>query len=279
MIRYRYRVPRLLSGYQVRMGEVEEVVGFSGSFDVDAATLDLLRLEVVAEEIPPRLHLEAARDEMRYARQRIGGSEFLLPVSSELTMIDIHGNQSRNRVQFHSCRQYSGESVLSFEEAPAAEEAAAPPPPEPVKAVALEVGLDLDLRLESAVRFGAASIGDEVKATVAVNVKRKGQVIVPKGAVAHGRIVWIEKRTFRRGQGLAVAFEFDALEFTGHRAEFHAALYDIGPIVLPGVQAGFDRDASARDPESRENMVYVNRLELPRGFRMIWRTMPVTPRP
>jgi hypothetical protein len=276
VIRYRYRVPRLLSGYQVRMGEVEETVGYSGSFDVDATTMDLLRLEVVAEEIPPRLQLQEARDEMRYARQAIGGSDFLLPVSSELTMVDVHGNQSRNRVQFHSCRQYTGESVLSFEEAPVVE--AAPPPPEPVKLVALDEGLDLDLRIESAVRFGAASIGDEVKATVAVNVKRKGHLIVPKGAVARGRIVWIEKRALRRGEGLAVAFQFEELEFPGHRAQFDAALYDIGPIVLPGVQAGFHREASARGPESRENMVYVNRLELPRGFRMIWRTKPLTPK-
>ena len=125
LIRYRYQVPRISSGYQVRIGELEEVVGYRGSFDVDATTMDLMRLEVIADEIPPRLPIQSASDVMLYARQRIGGGDFLLPQSSELTMVAINGLESRNRVHFASCRQYSGESVLSFADAPV-EEAPAP---------------------------------------------------------------------------------------------------------------------------------------------------------
>jgi hypothetical protein len=246
-------------------------VGFSGSFDVDANTLDLLRLEVAAEEIPPRLQLQSARDVMRYARQSIGGTEFLLPVSSELTMVTSNGDESRNRVHFDACRQYSGESVLSFEEAPVAAPVEAPPA---VESIELEEGLDIDLRLESAVRFGKSAIGDEIVASVAGNVKRNKRVIVPKGAVARGRVVGIEKRMLRRSDGLAVALQFSEIEFPGHRAELHAELYDVGPMPLPGFQAGFERSVPSRGGESRENMVYVNRLELPKGFRMVWRTKP-----
>jgi hypothetical protein len=272
IIRYKYRVSRMLSGYRVRMGPIEETVGYSGSFDVDVKTLDLLRLEVNAEEIPPSLQLESARDVMRYTRVVIGGSEFLLPISSELTMVTINGEESRNRVQFHSCRQYSGESVLSFEEAPVGE--AAPAPPEPVKMIELEEGLDLDLRLEGGVKFGVSSIGDELTARVAGDVKRKGRIIVPKGALARGRIAWIEKRAFRRSDGMVASLQFTELEFPGHRTDLHAEIADVGPVVLPGLQVSFGQGIQPREAEPRENMVYVNRLELPKGFRMIWRTKP-----
>ena len=267
VIRYRYVVPRMSSGYQVRIGELEEVVGYRGSFDVDASTLDLLRLEVIADEIPPRLPIQSASDVMLYARQRIGGNDFLLPQSSELTMVAINGMESRNRVHFASCRQYSGESVLSFADAPVEE---SPAPPVAPVVIDLDEDLYLDLRIDTPVRFGLTSVGDQIFATLAGDVKRKGRVILPKGAGVKGRLLRIEKRRLRQREGLALELDFTEIEFPGHRAELHAWLADIGPVVFPGMQAGFERGR-----QSSDNMFYVNRLELPKGFRMLWRTKSI----
>jgi hypothetical protein len=84
---------------------------------VDSQTLDLLRFEVKANDVPPSLNLELADNAINYARRRIGGGDFLLPVSSEVLLRDLEGNENRNRTSFGQCRQFSGESVISFGDA------------------------------------------------------------------------------------------------------------------------------------------------------------------
>ena len=51
-LRFDYSVPEELSRYKVRVSPYQAVVAYHGSFWVDAATLDLLRLEVHAQDIP-----------------------------------------------------------------------------------------------------------------------------------------------------------------------------------------------------------------------------------
>src|SRR6266446_6789613 len=115
-IRYDYRVPQMLSGYLMRIGANQAIVGYHGSFWVEPDTLDLIRIEVHADSLPPSLALAESTDTLEYHRVRIGEIDFLLPQSSELVMIDLAGNESRNRTRLGGCRQYAGESVLTFAE-------------------------------------------------------------------------------------------------------------------------------------------------------------------
>ena len=78
-LRYEYEVPWENSGYRIRVGPHEEVVAFRGSFLVDEETLDLLRLEVLADEIPQELALDRAITVLEYAPVTIGASEYVLP--------------------------------------------------------------------------------------------------------------------------------------------------------------------------------------------------------
>ena len=53
--RYDFRVSRSTGGHRLRVDNREAVVGFHGSFFADPVTLDVLRVEVVAEDIPADL--------------------------------------------------------------------------------------------------------------------------------------------------------------------------------------------------------------------------------
>jgi hypothetical protein len=114
-----YLVKRELSGWEVRVDDKTGFVGYQGSFRVDATTLDLVELSVETNDIPSFVTLRSARDTMGYQRIPIGRADFLLPRSSEMIVIALNGIESRNRTLFHGCRQYAGESVLTFDEAPA----------------------------------------------------------------------------------------------------------------------------------------------------------------
>jgi hypothetical protein len=264
LVRFHYKVARMNSGYHLRVGELEDIAGYYGSFEVDAETLDLVHLEVNASEIPPHLPLQSTRDVMRYARVNIGNSGFLLPESSELIMVALDGSESRNRTHFSSCRQYAGESVLRFDEPPAAE---APSQPAPVlPPVELEPGLLLELRLETPIRFGASSAGDQVVARLTNHLRSKGRVLVPKDALVRLRITRILKQPQGRGTVLVVALEATEIELAAQRVPVHAAIEGAGPI-LPGAAVKIDHE---------NNAVMIDKLEIPRGFRTVWRILPAS---
>jgi hypothetical protein len=115
---YDYSVTRANSGWEIKVDQQRGFVGYRGSFHVDSVTLDLKDLTVETVEIPPNLRLRRAYDRMEYQRVAIGNSEFLLPRSSEMIVTSDSCMESRNRTLFHACRQYAGESVLTFDEAP-----------------------------------------------------------------------------------------------------------------------------------------------------------------
>ncbi len=109
------------SGYALLVAENEAVVGFHGMFTADAGSHELLRLNIVVDDTPLGLQLLSSRVLTEYEQISIGGSSFLLPRSSELTMVDLTGRETRNRTRFSNCRQYAGQSSVSFSDMPAVE--------------------------------------------------------------------------------------------------------------------------------------------------------------
>jgi hypothetical protein len=270
VIRYDYRVPYMSSGYQIRVPPHEAKVAYHGSLWVDAGTLDLVRLEVHADDIPAELGLAEASDSIDYGRVRIGDTDFLLPRSSELLMRDFQGNESRNRTLFTGCQQFTGQSVLSFGEAPPG---GGPAPQKIFTEITLPPGLALELKLDAEIDSAESFVGDPVTARVGRNVKRGGEVLVPKGAVVSGRITRLEKQSAPYSH-FAVGLQFFSLEFGNTRAAFTAELEEVGPFLL-GVGATGRRTLVSDLLKGREGIFSVpgrERLRLPRGLRMVWRT-------
>jgi len=185
--RYDFRVSRLTSGHRLRVDNREAVVGFHGSFYADPETFDVRRMEVIAEDIPADLNLLDAETTVDYSRLRIGEEEFLLPTESQLTMA-MPNEVNRNSVRFADCRKFTGESTLRFDD-PVLADTPAPAPPNEVEIPAgLTVQLDtLELDLLE------AAVGDAVRGTVLADLKNHGRLLAPKGSVASGRVVLLER--------------------------------------------------------------------------------------
>jgi hypothetical protein len=273
--RYDYTVPQYRSGYQIRIGELRGITGYRGSFWNDAETLDVKRLDVEAIEIPPHLPLRASRETLRYERIAIGESTFLLPKSSEMVLEDVQGGQNRNSIGFSRCRQYSGESTLSFAEVPETEDA---PTPLAV-AIVLPAGLSIELEMLTAIQFPGNAIGDEVEARVRRDVKRKGEVLVPKGALLKGNVAVLARQVdFRGNSGVMVALQWREISFDGKVGPFEGQLEEGGAIPITGFST---RSIYQRPmPRNREllphrDVFYVRKdsSQLPRGLLLNWRTL------
>jgi hypothetical protein len=261
-VRYDFRVPVFLSGYNLRTQAGEAIVGFHGSFWAHPDSLDLLRVEVIADDIPVRLGLAEATDRMDYSRMRIGEGEFLLPELSELTMVNLNGSESRNRVRFAGCRQFSGESVLTFGDAPASGQPAAP-----LQEIELPPDLTLNLALLGDVDVNLSAVGDPVRARLENDLRHKGQVLFSKGATVLGRVTRME----RHENYIEVGLEFFEIESHSARAQLRAKLIEVVGADPLWKQP---RRIGALAPKPGEGLIPLSttRPRLMRGMLMFWRT-------
>jgi hypothetical protein len=291
MLRFDFSVAQMFSGFEVRSSGASAVVGFRGSFWAEETTLNLARLEVHAADLPPALELKEVIDVMDYSLQRIGGSDFLLPAASEMIMTDVTGSESRNRIRFSDCRQYSGQSVISFEEpAPST-----PPPatPETGRAIDLPADLALTVELTSLIESGRTAVGDPVTAVVLRDTRWKGQLVTPKGALLSGRLKRLERRVDNYWiparapvSYYIVGIEFDTLEFESARTVFSGVLEEIGRLASTGMQSAGSQPAVIGGPRGPAwsggdlrpgvglFLVKGDTIKIGRGFRMTWRVLP-----
>jgi hypothetical protein len=274
-LRWDYTVPQFRSGYTIRSGKGEATVGFHGSFWADAETLDVIRLEAYADDIPPHLEIVNAQDAVEYARVNVGSQAFLLPSMSELRISDF-GGESRNETRFSRCRQYTGESVLLPTD-PAEVHVLREPP----KRIELPPGLNMRIEVSEPVRSEDAAVGDRVLAKVRSDVKHNGELIVPKGAQITGRIHWLrlqqnvrpmwvlgltlEEITF--GNTTATCSARLAEVLAGDNITMHPRGYrNLTPGVMEVVVEGELRRISG------VLFVRPGGVLLPSGLQMVWRT-------
>jgi hypothetical protein len=268
-IRFDYRVPLAKSGYHIKVNEAEALVAYHGTVWADTATLDVIRLDVIADAIPPALGLSDARDSMEYARARIGSSEFLLPAASELRMTDASGNESRNRTRFTGCRQYTGDSVISF----AGPQAGAVDSPPALQAASEERTVPADLlgevQLENDIDSSKSMVGDTITALVAYPLKTRRQIFVPKGASLTGRIARLE----RRGDGFVFELRFTEAIAGNTRWKLVARIHDLD---IPAGLRSFERIDTTLVAKTAPQLgtLYIrgSGVRLPRGVRFTVRT-------
>jgi len=222
-VRYDYEVPVEFSNYKLRVPPDESEVGVRGAFWVDLETLDLLRLEVHADEIAPELKIARLDETIDYKRTDIGETSFLLPSASELLLTSLNDEVHRNLTSFSACRQYRAESTVTYlseeKEAPAA---ASDVPSSLPAYLKVELALDNDIDPEKAV------VGDPVRALVIRPAKEGERVLVPEGAAVIGRLVRLEKAA-QPFPHYVVGLEFHTLEIGSSKIDFSATMQDAGP--------------------------------------------------
>jgi hypothetical protein len=221
-VRYDFHLTLQESGLRITVGGASETVAAKGSFWFDPVSLDLVRLDVHGEQMPYSLHLAESVFRTDYARAHIGNADALLPKRSELTMAHFSGETNRNAIEFSACREYQSESTIRFDALPATE----PQVPKPqVRAVDLPAGLVVPIELNTAIDSKTAAVGDTLHARVVQDVRYKGQLAVPRGALLTGHICRLDRGA--AAARFAVGVEFSEVEWEGAHAAFYAELMDL----------------------------------------------------
>jgi len=111
---YGYKMPELSNAYRLQGPGGEAYVGEEGRFWVDANSLELLRIEDRAVDIPEYLRIRDVTTAIVYGKVQIGPSPVLLPRMAETLVTDADGHQDRNVTEFTNCREYRSESLIRF---------------------------------------------------------------------------------------------------------------------------------------------------------------------
>jgi len=255
-VRYDFQVSRSVSGHRLSVDDREAVVGFHGWFYADPATLDVRRVQVIADDIPSDLNLSRVETAVDYSRMRIGDEDFLLPVESELLMAS-HEVVSRNWVRFSSCRRFMGESTLTFDDPFLDSVAAAFVAPDRRQEVEIPAGLTLQLEMPT-LDLMQAAVGDSIQAVMRADLRNHRQLLAPKGAIARGRIVQLN----RDSGSFVLRIDFQDLDWPGGHARLKLS-FDQAALVRPVITPGRE-----------EGQILISRQAGPRlsGILMFWRT-------
>ncbi|MBI5084300.1 MAG: hypothetical protein HZB13_06855 [Acidobacteria bacterium] len=298
-LRYDYSLPLFGFRWHVALAGGSGEVRAEGSFWADADTMDILRLEARAADIPPGLPLEEMTSRTDYGMMQLRGTAVWLPQSAELTLRELGGKESRNRIEFSHCRQYSGSSSLLLTEVP-------PEPAAPAQAALVPfdvpAGLTLSMQLESEVDSSKSRVGDLLEARLTADAELRKKVIIPKGAKIRGRLRRLEKSS-EGTPHFVVGLEFAEIEFAPKRGLFFGRLQSMDQVaglrwMLSSSSQKADRlsggslmQGTTVNTTHTENR-YVQDLpgvgtffmtgtqfRLPRGLKMIWQTVELPRRP
>ena len=206
-IRFDFTVPVERSNYRLRVGSLEALVGYEGSFWVAAGTLDLVRLRVNAVDVPRQLGVAEVGTTLDYSLVEIGGSSFLLPLGSSLVMATVDGIWSRNLTEFTACRRYVGESSISYGRGATDSHSE----PETQQQFHLPPHVTMEMILQTEIDSTNAVIGDPVQAVLSSPVESDGEVLAPKGSLVRGRLVRMERHDHPVGY-YVIGLELHTLE-------------------------------------------------------------------
>ena len=208
---YEYVVPQPKSHYTYRTGtDVDRIIGYHGAFYAVSATATLRRLEVVADQFPAG---DACRviDTMDYTTVKIGAGEFMLPEVSTMDVIYNNGDEARNETHFSGCREYVGESTISFDDP---SDTASPAAAARAALKALPPKTRIRVKIDPPVNTETAAAGDPISGIVEHEVKEKGQVVVRTTDRLRGRILRLEQNMVPTPRW-TVAIRFDSIERDG----------------------------------------------------------------
>ena len=274
VLKYGFRVALPNSGYTVSNSAVTRTVGFSGTFSADAQTLDLLKLEVQLNDIPPELNICDAVTTLVYNTLRINSVDFLLPAEVTTSVLNRRGVVATNRTVFSSCHQFMGESKLSFDDQPATNDAQAGV----AEALALPTGVTVYAALNEKIDPASSAAGDPITGRLTRPLSIPGSAIdIPQGAVLHGHVCQLLLR-YGFTRSLQLGLRWENVEFGGTRYPLQLALDEIVPGTAKTDKV-YVKDDQLTPPNARDRMIGYflfrdidKKYQIPAGFESRWIT-------
>jgi len=275
MMEYSFSVPQEESHYRVKAGKEWVITGYTGSLLVDPKTSELVRLTVRTEELPPETGTCETKTTLEYGMVPLDGVDYFLPKTTHQRFIGRDGSEGENAVTFAACREYRGESTLTFGDklpAPGIAGGSAPLPD------GLPAGLPFTVELTTAIQADRSAAGDRIEGRLAKPIRdaRGQKTLVPAGALLEGRLMRVETRHVH--PELVVALRWETIDWNGSKIPFTPAPDRHIADLRSGGRDGLRQRGMAIElplpSESRYGVYHFpgGSVAVPAGFRSEWVT-------
>jgi hypothetical protein len=249
MLDYGFRVPVEASRYSVLANGQWIPTGYSGSLHIGRDSLEVRRLEVETDELPPDTGMCEESTVLEFR-----GSNRLLPAGSRTHDILRDATETDRVNTISDCR-----------------EGPATPPVIPLRQGApVPRDLRVELQFDSDIDSDVAAAGDAISATVTLPAIAYGY-LMDAGAKVTGRIVQMT----HAGSAFFIAVAFDTVEQKGVASRFYAKLIsppsatETGSHKLTGHGMPGWPHGTLEFQVSKRQRRYV----IPAGFKSIWVTV------
>jgi hypothetical protein len=213
LLKYSFVVSGEQSHYKARAGSQWVITGYTGTMLVDPATAELVQLNVRTEELPAATHACEVDTSVEYGTVRLGGEDHPMPTLARQRFIEPDGAEHENSITFAQCREFRGESALSFGPRPAVE---GKPQATPTRPAELPHGLPLTVELTSTIQADQAAAGDRIEGRLAAPIREASGRMVNEGAAVEGRLTLVDTR-YGRPDRVTIGLLWESVELNGVR--------------------------------------------------------------
>jgi hypothetical protein len=266
LMEYSFRVNRTDSHYRVKLGESWVHTAYSGTFHVDPATDEVVRMNLQEDELPDATNYCTTITSLNFQTTEIGNIKVLLAARAAQRFVYGNGEEVENTTTFGNCREYLGESKLTFAEDPEPTQANIKRGT-PEKLASVPAGLRFVLALTTPIETDTAAAGDPFTSKlIAPLLDGKHKVLAQAGSLVEGRLLRVQSFQFPRKE-VVIIFEPETVEVNGAKVPL-SAVRDFPAtgqrkIILP----------LTGEEHSGVFLVAGQHVTLKKGFRSEWRTI------
>jgi hypothetical protein len=237
---------------------------YSGTFQVDPRAEEVVRMDVQEDDLPETAEYCTTFTSLNFRETEIANIKLLLAARAVQRFVYGNGEEIENTTTFANCREYLGESKISFTEDSDPAQPSKKRGPE--KLASVPAGLRFVLALSSPIETGSAAAGDPIAARLAEPLlDAKQKVLAQAGSLVEGHLLRVQISQFPRVETIIIV-KPETVEINGAKVGLSAALSSpAGPkeITLP----------LSGEEHAGLFLFAGDRVTVKKGFRSEWRTV------
>jgi hypothetical protein len=189
---FSFSVPQQDSHYGVRVYNHWVITAYRGTIEIDPAIEEVTHIWIQTAILPPAAGTCRSSSDLEVAMTAIGSASFPLTTIARQRFVGSSGDEAVNTTTFSDCREYRGESSISYYTEPvsgAAVKPAASAAPPPIPA-----GLPFTTRLDHAIDPATSAAGDRFTARLETSIRDAGgRTLAPRGSKVEGRLLRVQQ--------------------------------------------------------------------------------------
>lgn len=274
LMEYSFQVAKESSSYTVKIPGGWAKSAYSGTVEVDPETGDVAHLALQSGELPPASKTCEIDLTLDLSMVRMGDSEFLLPALAHQHFVMENGEETQNAIRFAGCREYRGESTVSFFQGPETDgggrvsRAAA-------STLWLTPSQPFTVELITPISFDTAAAGDVFSGTLLTPLHdKKGKTLARRGSLVEGRLLRVNC-VHRAPVETLIVMQMESVESGGVKIPL-AAVPDLSRELARAKKGKPRLEIILPLPSEKYAGVFRfpgDQAALSAGFRSEWRTM------